>query len=514
MLIGDFRGKIMVMNFFRRPDGALQQGAARQGNADIRNSNVSASGSDRGGQTVSFPEENAAFGAVVEESRQSSGELMSGFEMLGGRLAALIETHDKCLGELGSLRAEHVRVSSLLEYESRERSDLAEQNARLHTENRDIRNENSRLRAENDTTGERAIRVEALNNVANDELRIIQVRLRDAERELADRVGIHEEAAALLKRTQKDLEARNRELSSLREELEAEQTGHRLLVETSARENSAFTREIARLNDERNQLRNTLSQQEALARSLQTSTLSLKQELASLEEKYRRTEDELDSLRTGSALEISHLSSQHEAVSSRAELVERLLGTARERNRSTDDELQATRAEIKRLKAEASTASARFSRLEEEMARARATIAQGENERRDLASENSEISLRLRESETMREKFEHEYEATKRDLGMRSALEREEIGNLRAGLEIARSEIRQLSAERAMLKGQLDRARNERGLPREEAEPPKVSMPVAEMPVWSPAPANPLYELSERAIRSDGKEGELPTRRI
>lgn len=494
----------MVMNFFRRPDGRPVSGSGHDTPthaADPSPASVYSASVNR----VPAHSDNIAFGAVVEESRQASGELMSGFEALGERVSNLLESHDRCLGELGSLRSEYARVNSLLEYESRERGELSGQNVRLLAENRDMRAENSRLRAEHDTISERAVRLEAINGVSGDELRIIQARLRDAERELADRVGIHEETAALLRRTQKELEARGREAASLREALEAEQTGHQLLTETSGRESAALTREIARLNDERNQLRNSLSQQEMLVRNLQSSTLSLKQELSALEEKNRRLEDEHDSLKSGSTLEISHLTSQHEAVTSRAELVEKLLLTARERNKSTDEELQTTRAEIKRLKSEAATAATRFSRLEEELARSRTGITQLENTRRDLASENSELSLRLRESETLREKFERENETTKRDLGMRSANEREEIGNLRVELEIARSEIRQLSAERAMLKGQLGKARDERELPLPEL-PAQVSMPAAAMPVWSPAPASPLYDFSDKAIRSGGTE--------
>ncbi|MFP3802980.1 hypothetical protein, partial [Paraburkholderia sp. SIMBA_027] len=71
--------------------------------------------------------------------------------------------------------------------------------------------------------------------------------------------------------------------------------------------------------------------------------------------------------------------------------------------------------------------------------------------------------------------------------------DRHEIGQLRTSLEIAKSEIRQLRAERAILNGQLEVARGDRSSTAAFDEPEDVRMPAATF--------SPLIDISEKSLR-------------
>ncbi|MNE99805.1 hypothetical protein D3C80_1985330 [compost metagenome] len=86
-------------------------------------------------------------------------------------------------------------------------------------------------------------------------------------------------------------------------------------------------------------------------------------------------------------------------------------------------------------------------------------------------------------------------------------LDREEIAQLRTSLEIARSEIRQMQAERSILAGQLEMARaGNVKIP--EATPfgdyvSTIAQTVSDMQ----AKTRPIYDISETSLRKDS----LPT---
>jgi len=88
-------------------------------------------------------------------------------------------------------------------------------------------------------------------------------------------------------------------------------------------------------------------------------------------------------------------------------------------------------------------------------------------------------------------------DALRRDIDTRMDSDRYEIGQLRTSLEIAKSEIRQLRAERAILTGQLEVARSDRtgGMapiaPRDEDD--EVRMPAASF--------TPMIDISEKSLR-------------
>ncbi|WP_246778225.1 hypothetical protein [Rhizobium sp. BG6] len=300
-----------------------------------------------------------------------------------------------------------------------------------------------------------------------------------------------------MKRTQLELDQRSRELANTREKLDGETTAHQLLIETSRRENGVQAREMARLNEERSQLKSGLMEQEALVRNLQMTTASLKQDLALFEERHKRLEMEFETLQASSALEIAHLTTKHEAIGSKAELVEKLLVTANGRNRITDEELQAARAELKRVRSELSTSLSRTERLNEELQRARTSGAESEAARRELASQSNELTLKLRETDSLRLQRDRDADALRRDMDTRMDSDRHEIGQLRTSLEIAKSEIRQLRAERAILTGQLEVARSERPGPLSSSER-------TEEPRMPAATFTPMIDISEKSLRLSG----------
>lgn len=487
----------MVMSFFRRAeDGGKSLSTTGYRPASITDQRPAAEEPLR----YAIPDVNdfAAFGSALEENQRTSEDLLSSLTSLQERVSSLLGTHSQSLNETGALRAECARISSLLDYESHARQKADQDNLRLTAENKAFYADNAQLRSGIDAFRDELTKLQSVHQVTREEFTIIENRLLDAERELTDRAIQFDEASTLLKRAQTELDQRSRELSATREKLDNETTAHQLLIETSRRENGTQAREMARLNEERSHLKSSLIEQEAQVRNLQMAVASLKQDLALFEERHKRLEVEHETLQASSALEIAHLTTKHEAIGSKAELVEKLLVTANGRNKMTDEELQAARADLKRVKSELVTALSRSERLAEELQRARTTGAESESARRELATQTNELTLKLREAESLRVRRDRDADALRRDIDTRMDSDRYEIGQLRTSLEIAKSEIRQLRAERAILTGQLEVARSER---------PGVVVPTAALEerdeVRMPAAGfTPMIDISEKSLRA------------
>ncbi|MFC5759336.1 hypothetical protein [Rhizobium sp. GCM10022189] len=451
---------------------------------------------------VSEVDDFQAFGTAIEENKQSSEELLVSLTSLQERVSSLLGAHSQSLNETGALRAECSRLGSLLDYESNARRKADHENQRLTVENKELKLDSSQLRVEAGTYREELVKLQGVHELTREEFTVVEARLIDAEREIRERALQFDEVSSQLRRTQQDHDARGRELASTREKLELETTAHQLLVESSRRENSIQLREIARLNEERSHLKTSLSEHEALTRSLQSSVSNLKQDLVASEERYRRLEAEFETLETSSTLEIANLRTKQEAIASKSELVEKLLSTANSRNKMTDEELQSTRAELKRTKGELATALARLERMTDELNRVRLNGTESEAARRELAAHSNDLVMKLREAESQRSKRDREIEAFKNDLDTRLDTDRYEISQLRTSLEIAKSEIRQLRAERAILNGQLEVARGERpsmaeaALPEEEPLKEEVRMPAATFA--------PMIDISSKSLRGNG----------
>ncbi len=487
----------MVMSFFRRAeDGGKSLSTTGYRPASITDQRPAAEEPLR----YAIPDVNdfAAFGSALEENQRTSEDLLSSLTSLQERVSSLLGTHSQSLNETGALRAECARISSLLDYESHARQKADQDNLRLTAENKAFYADNAQLRSGIDAFRDELTKLQSVHQVTREEFTIIENRLLDAERELTDRAIQFDEASTLLKRAQTELDQRSRELSATREKLDNETMAHQLLIETSRRENGTQAREMARLNEERSHLKSSLIEQEAQVRNLQMAVASLKQDLALFEERHKRLEVEHETLQASSALEIAHLTTKHEAIGSKAELVEKLLVTANGRNKMTDEELQAARADLKRVKSELVTALSRSERLAEELQRARTTGAESESARRELATQTNELTLKLREAESLRVRRDRDADALRRDIDTRMDSDRYEIGQLRTSLEIAKSEIRQLRAERAILTGQLEVARSER---------PGVVVPTAALEerdeVRMPAAGfTPMIDISEKSLRA------------
>jgi len=491
----------MVMNFFRR----AEDGGKSLSTTGYRPASITDERPADEPLRYAIPDVNdfAAFGSALEENQRTSEDLMSSLASLQERVSSLLGTHSQSLNETGALRAECARISSLLDYESNARQKADQDNLRLGAENKDFRADNTQLRSEIEAFRDELTKLQGVHQVAREEFTIIENRLLDAERELTDRAIQFDEASTLLKRAQTELDQRSRELSATREKLDNEATAHQLLIETSRRENGVQTREMARLNEERSHLKSGLIEQEAQVRNLQMAVANLKQDLSLVEERHKRLEVEHETLQASSALEIAHLTTKHEAIGSKSELVEKLLITANGRNKMTDEELQAARADLKRVKSELATSLSRSERLAEELQRARTTGAESEAARRELATQTNELTLKLREAESLRVRRDRDADALRRDIDTRMDSDRYEIGQLRTSLEIAKSEIRQLRAERAILTGQLEVARSERagGLvpaaPLDEHD--DVRMPAASF--------TPMIDISEKSLRAPSTDG-------
>ncbi len=493
-------GAGMVMSFFRRTDEQGKTGTA-----------LSSSPEDRGFGAASLrlspsqPKrdlgECQAFGAVIEENQLSSEELLSGIGFVQERVSSLLGAHGEALSELGNLRTEQARIVSLLEYESNARRKLDAEASRSAAECKELKADNAQLRLETEETREKLIKLQALHEVNAQELQIIQSRLRDTGRELEERIAQYDETAALLKRAHQDLDLRNREFAEMREKYETERTSHHVLSETSKRESDAQAREIARLNEERVQLKNSLEHHETMARNLLNEVTALRQELSFAEEKVKRLQSEIDNQQSATAIEMSRLATKHEAINSKAELVEKLLVTARSRSKMAEDELQAVRGELKQAKAELTTADLRAERLAQELAAARAGNSENEAARRELSLQVSELTMRMRDLENLRSKRERDNETMRRDLDQRAHADSEEIRQLRSSAEVTKAEIRQLKSEIAILTGQLEVARNDRNAPAPAANAARDSLETRQLTAGAPGP-KPIIEISEKSLRS------------
>lgn len=479
------------MSFFKRPEDTIRTSPS-----------LGAGAHPASHTTAETLPDNQTFGSVFEESQQFSKELLTGVDSLKGHLTALLGAHNERLSELGLLRTDYARINSLLEYESSTRIRLDEEKSRLTADNKGMKSENIRLRNDLETTLENVAKLQAVYSVASDELAITQSRLRDTERELIDKIGLYEETSGVFKRTQQELDARSRDLAAVREKLDLEKTAHQILAETSGKEIIALTREVDRLNEERSQLRAALSEQESAVRTLQAGVIGLRQELAVSEDRAKRFETELESLQTSSALEVSQLTAKCDAANSKAELVEKILATARSRNKVSEEELQTARSEIKRVKSELSTTAARLERIETELSRTRTDANTAETSRRGINAEHSELLVRFKDSEALREKNARDFEASRRELLDNATLDREEMNQLRTSLEIAKSEIRQMTAEKSILIGQLEMARSN------QPKMPQATMfglndeQTSEIGSGTNAATRPIYDISEKSLRA------------
>lgn len=490
----------MVMSFFRRTDEQM-----RSGNSGI----------PRAPQMRSDLNESQAFGSVVEESHLSSEDLISGLGYLQDRVSSLLGAHGEALNELTTLRAERARIASLLEYESSVRRKLDSESLRIAAENKDLKADNFQLRAETEESREKLIKLQALFDANAQDLQVIQGRLRDVGRELDERIDQYDETAAMLKRAHQDLDQRNREYAAMRERYENEKTTHQVFSETSRREAEAQTREIARLNEEKKQLKNALSHHENQARTLASEVTGLKQELSFAEEKLKRLQSELDNQQTATSIEMSQLQTKNEAINSKVDLVEKLLVTARGRSKLAEDELQAVRAELKQTKAEFSTVALRADRLAQELNSARSGNSDTEAQRRELQMQVNELTMRLRDSENLRLKRERDTESMKHDFDQRGYADQEEIRQLRTSAEVAKAENQQLRTELAILTGQLEFQRNDRMDRSASAPAPSAefsassstgtmsSAPVASRPAGNEMSAQkPIIDISEKSLRN------------
>ncbi|MBC7151512.1 MAG: hypothetical protein H5U22_19180 [Rhizobium sp.] len=500
----------MVMSFFRRTeDQGRSETGTRQAASPANGIPPSASATTPAQPRGEFGECHA-FGSVVEESHLSSEQLLSGFGFLQERVSSLLTAHGDALAELGALRTERARIASLLDYESNARKRLDADSVRLAAECKELKAENTQLRADAEDSREKLARLEALYEANAHDLAVVEVRLRDVTRELDERISQYDETAALLKRAHHDLEQRNRDFAVMREKYETERTQHQVLSETTRREADAQAREIARLTEEKGQLKNGLAHHENLSRNLVGEVTTLKQELSFTEEKLKRLQSDLDTKQSAMSVEMSQLSTRHEAISSKAELVEKLLVTARGRVKLVEDELQATRSEMKQTKAELATTTLRADRLAQELGEARASHSENESVRRDLSLQVSELTMRLRDAENMRGKRDRDAETMKRDFDQRNRADLEEIRQYRSSAEVAKAEIRQLRSEIAILTGQLDVARTDR------QAAPAVAMPAASLgpleswslPIEAPV-TKPIIEISEKSLRGSPPPAEV-----
>ncbi|MGV3552410.1 hypothetical protein [Rhizobium sp.] len=482
------------MNFFRRDEARSEM------RPHLAHGAMSAQASDPVvdpvGVTVA-PQDKGdyeALGGAMERHEQASVLLMTGVSSVQTSLVALIEDHGRILQEVGKLRTESARLAALLSREQGARTRFEDEARRLAEESRAASADNGRLTMELDVFRSEFTKLQAIHQVVSDERNIFEARLQDSEVELRSQVRQYNDATVLMHRAQQELDMRSRELAAMREKLDTETAAHGLLMETSRRDGASQGQEIARLTEERSQLKFAMNEREDFVRGLNVTVANLRNELASIEERYKRLGVEFDTLQSTSAMEIAQLSSRHDAVDSKAVLAGKLLATAKERNRVTDDELHVANAELKRIKTDLVTIISRNERANEELARARAIATENELDRRQLAAQLSDMTTRLRDGEEARVRREREAEAVKLDLESRVDSDRLEIAQLRSSLETARKEARQLKTEHAILIGQLDAARSNRPRP---SDAPQLAELAARTGIQQP-----IIEISDAALRS------------
>ena len=132
---------------------------------------------------------------------------------------------------------------------------------------------------------------------------------------------------------------------------------------------------------------------------------------------------------------------------------------------------------------------------------------ESENARRELAMQHSELVLKLREYEGVRNQRDRDWEEARRDMETRAESDRHEISQLRTSLEIAKSEIRQLRTDRAILTGQLEAARGDRAgavpAPRHQDGDLESVLSVSRT-----GASQPIIDISENSLRGRAAQGD------
>lgn len=415
--------------------------------------------------------DNKAFGAATETSHRASEDLLSHVEAVSSHIANLVVSHNEAMTELGNLRVERARLSSLLDDETSVRRRLETLTARQETENTDLKASVVRLTADLEKTGTALAELQGIHATQSEQSAALRQRLQTSEAELEESAEQIDHARHALAQARDEIKSRGNDLASVSAALDNERAVRTLETEAARRENAALGRELARLADERTQLNKDRDRRQSEAEAHASHAVRLTQELSGLEARYRETREELETLRANSEMEISHLNARIDSVTSKSELMEKLLATARDRNATTDSELQTIRGELRAAKTELAGALARAERLTDDLARSRTTATESEAGRRTLAARLEETAARLREIESTCGALEREISALRREHETRISADRTEIEHLCGSLDVARSEIEQIRTENALLTGQIEAARAERrpvnaGLPR------------------------------------------------
>lgn len=408
-------------------------------------------------------ERNAAFGAYVEKNQQFSQDLLIQIRDINESAATLVNSHSEALTDLGQLRVEHARVNSLLEDEAVSRRKFETMATQLGAENRDIYTQLIQNRSDLEAKTSDLVQMRTLYESEAERYQSADARLRSAEGELGEQVSLLEQVQADLWLMQNELDARSSELLNTREALDQERDARTLEAQTASNQIDSLSRENGALVSANTQLRTDLEESRTLVANQTSALETLKLEVAEHGPRFRKTREELDALRSDSALEISQLSTRLEAITSKSSLLERLLETAHTRNTAVEEELQTARNESRRAKTDVANANARSNRLNEALEKLRVTSAQSEAARRTLALQLDDAVTKLNNGVNVQAALERDLDVVRREQGVRTEADQREIDFLNSNLEIARADIRQLKTESAQLKGQLDVARSDKG---------------------------------------------------
>lgn len=404
---------------------------------------------------------------LVSAERSNSMWLAAGqlASELATTLKELQQSHDATLGELSTKSADVVRLSQVIDAQTRIRDRLEnglvalrEDHAALLVLNRDLTGEAAAARAELAVVKHEFDSVVADRDRAEADLKTLRSRLADIE---SDR-DILSKQNAEARNAVVDLDAR---LGTLREEHEqalAERDESRSEADQQRKQANDLSRQLNLVVLENGQLKEALeaNQTEAAERLRRDSQdlQALRKALAQAQLSISNLNRERDQL----ASELRQLENRNFGLVSRSQTTEKLLSSAREKFFSVSKELRTARSTFKAEERE------KANLLLQLAARTKETAAATENHKA-LAADNAslrstivELSARLRnQAEALgeAERVSHSHAEMLAQVRAR-AEERERDFTMR--LAEAESRVRNLENEREVLEGRLTIAREYR----------------------------------------------------
>jgi len=425
------------------------------------------------------PQHNAALGSFIERSRQDGEGMLSDMSSLQARLEDLLLAFGEAMEEVASLRSERVRLTARVEDLSLKNDEFGAANTTLGKENKALKSLRADQELALDTLRVEHAALQLSNAGLSEEFGEARQRADTFERELGISAEALEKAERQGKAARDDHDQTREKLRAVQAVLDAERTNAQLLAERTSREVGHLEKEVAELRSLSGKLQDEKTHHEQRIGTLERDLERARNDFHEADLQLRQKTEELDGLRSDLHAQLASLSAKNEAVIARAALSERLLETARERNNSHSGIEQQLRREIQAARREIAEKASRASSLAGALERVQGENAEMYRSLKELERVLAGTNGKLDEALAGRDKANQELEQIRSDTAEVTESQEAARERLTARLSIAEAQIRELTAQRDTLSGQIEqmRSRTRRG----DAKGSGQALPVPEL---------------------------------